>query len=162
MRLREALAHLLRDGSRHPTVAALAREAAIGRNAIYANHRTILNELRQASSSWQRYLALKPAKPDVGTANIMVQAYGPSGLKNYPDAVTAMEMVIDNGGKETANLYAQLAILAAGAKQDRKSELAEQKAIALAPKDQRKQLKSEIDLEKSQLGVTQAGQSQSG
>ena len=27
---------------------ALAREAGIGRNAIYANHRTILNELRQA------------------------------------------------------------------------------------------------------------------
>ena len=47
-RLREALAHLLRDGSRRPTVAALAREAGIGRNAIYANHRTILNELRQA------------------------------------------------------------------------------------------------------------------
>jgi hypothetical protein len=121
-----------------------------------------LNELRQASGSWQRYLGLKPAKPDVGTANLMVQAYGPSGLKNYPDAVTAMEMVIDNSGKETANLYAQLAILAAGAKQDRKSELAEQKAIDLAPKAQRKQLKSEIDLEKSQLGVTQAGQSQSG
>ena len=48
VRLREALAHLLRDGSRRPTVAALAREAGIGRNAIYANHRTILNELRQA------------------------------------------------------------------------------------------------------------------
>jgi hypothetical protein len=39
-RLREALAHLLRDGSRRPTVAALAREAGIGRNAIHANHRT--------------------------------------------------------------------------------------------------------------------------
>jgi hypothetical protein len=49
-RLREALAHLLRDGSRRPTVAALAREAGIGRNAIYANHRTILNELRQAAT----------------------------------------------------------------------------------------------------------------
>ena len=47
-RLREALARLLRDGSRRPTVAALAREAGVGRNAIYANHNTILDELRHA------------------------------------------------------------------------------------------------------------------
>ena len=49
-RLREALARLLRDGSRRPTVAALAREAGVGRNAIYANHNTILDELRQPSA----------------------------------------------------------------------------------------------------------------
>jgi hypothetical protein len=49
-RLREALARLLHDGSRRPTVAALAREAGVGRNAIYANHRTILDELRQAAT----------------------------------------------------------------------------------------------------------------
>ena len=71
----------------------------------------------------------------------MVQAYGPAGLKQYDKAVTAMEVVIDSR-KESANLYAQLAILAAGAKQDRKATLAEAKAIALAPKKDRKQLKS--------------------
>ena len=49
-RLREALARLLHDGSRCPTVAALAREAGVGRNAIYANHRAILDELRQAAT----------------------------------------------------------------------------------------------------------------
>jgi hypothetical protein len=49
-RLREALARLLRDGSRRPTVAALAREAGVGRNAIYANHSAILDELRQAAT----------------------------------------------------------------------------------------------------------------
>jgi hypothetical protein len=49
-RLREALARLLHDGSRRPTVAALAREAGVGRNAIYANHSTILDELRQAAT----------------------------------------------------------------------------------------------------------------
>jgi hypothetical protein len=47
-RLREALARLLHDGSRRPT--ALAREAGVGRNAIYANHSTILDELRQAAT----------------------------------------------------------------------------------------------------------------
>ena len=33
-----------------------------------------LAELRQASAAWQRYLATKPAKPDVDTANAMTQA----------------------------------------------------------------------------------------
>jgi hypothetical protein len=120
-----------------------------------------LNELRQASGAWQHYMALDPAKPDADTANLMASAYGPGGLKQYDKAVQALEIVIADH-KESAALYAQLAILAAGAKQDRKSELSEQKAIALAPKDQRKQLKSDIDLQKSQLTATPAGQSQSG
>jgi hypothetical protein len=113
-----------------------------------------LAELRRASASWQRYLATEPKKPDVGSANLMVQVYGPAGLKQYDKAVSSMEIVIANR-KETANLYAQLAILASGAKQDRKSTLAEEKALALTPKAQRKELKSAIDLEKSQLTVQQ-------
>lgn len=54
-RLRAALDRLTRDsGSRAAsatarlTVAALAREAGVGRNAIYANHRDILADLLQA------------------------------------------------------------------------------------------------------------------
>jgi tetratricopeptide (TPR) repeat protein len=120
-----------------------------------------LAQLRAASAAWQRYLATNPDKPDPSTANLMVQAYGPAGLKQYDKAVTAMEAVIDSR-KETANLYAQLAILAAGAKQDRKADLAEQKALDLTPAKDRKQLKSEIDLQKSQLTVQQPTQSQSG
>jgi hypothetical protein len=91
----------------------------------------------------------------------MVQAYGPAGLKQYDKAVTALEAVIDSR-KETANLYAQLAILSAAAKQDRKATLAEQKALDLTPQKDRKQLKSEIDLQKSQLTVQQPAQPQSG
>jgi len=116
-----------------------------------------LQELRQASAAWDRYVALDPKKPDVQTANLMVQAYGQAGLKQYDKAVQALEMVID-AREESAGLYANLAVLAAGANQTRKSELAEKKAIELAPKDQRKQLKSNIDLAKSQLGVEQPGQ----
>ena len=91
----------------------------------------------------------------------MVQAYGPAGLKQYDKAVTSLETVIDSR-KATANLYAQLAILAAAAKQDRKATLAEQKALDLTPAKGRKQLKSEIDLQKSQLTVQQPAQPQSG
>jgi tetratricopeptide (TPR) repeat protein len=120
-----------------------------------------LQQLREADKAWTRYLALDPTKPDPTTANLMVQAYGQAGLKQYPKAVSALEIVMDNR-KESAGLYAQLAVLAAGANQTRKSELAEQKAIDLAPKAQRKQLKSDIDLAKSQVSVQQPGASPSG
>jgi tetratricopeptide (TPR) repeat protein len=120
-----------------------------------------LQQLRLSSAAWQRYLALEPKKPDVQTANLMVQAYGQAGLKQYDKAVQALEIVIDNRA-ESAGLYANLAVLASGANQTRKSELAEKKAIALAPKAQRKQLKSDIDLAKSQITVQPAAQPQSG
>jgi hypothetical protein len=107
-------------------------------------------ELGRASAAWQRYLALKPPKPDPNVASLMVQAYGQGALQQYGDAVQALEIVLDNR-TPTYQLYAQLAILAAGAKQDRKSTLAEQKAISLAPKAQRKNLKTQIDLAKGQI-----------
>jgi tetratricopeptide (TPR) repeat protein len=120
-----------------------------------------LQQLREADKAWTKYLALNPAKPDVSTANLMVQAYGQGGLKQYPKAVSALEIVMDSR-PASAGLYAQLAVLAAGANQTRKSDLAETKAIDLAPKDQRKQLKSDIDLAKSQLTVQQPSASGSG
>ena len=107
-------------------------------------------QLRQASSAWQRYLRTRPKTPDDQTARLMVQAYGQGGLQQYANAVDAMQIVID-GAKPTSALYAQLAILAAAAKQTRKSTLAEQKAVDLAPKAQRNSLKSQIDQAKSQL-----------
>ena len=109
-------------------------------------------ELRRAAAAWQRYLALDPPKPDANVANQMVRAYGPDGLANYPEAVRAMELVIDARGEQaTPALYAQLAILAHGAKQERKSTLAQSKAIELAPKADRDQVKSQIELAKNQL-----------
>ncbi|MCP3475553.1 TetR family transcriptional regulator [Bradyrhizobium sp. CCGUVB1N3] len=51
-RLRAALARLLaREGNAKLSVANLAREAGIGRNAIYVNHRDVIAELLQAASS---------------------------------------------------------------------------------------------------------------
>jgi hypothetical protein len=107
-------------------------------------------ELRRATGAWERYLALDPKRPDPNLANQMVRAYGPEGLGQYAKAVQAMEFVIDQR-RATPALYAQLAILAHGAKQERKSTLAQAKAIELAPKAQRAQVKSQIELAKSQL-----------
>jgi hypothetical protein len=57
-KLREALERLVKGLPTHPdlqkrsyrlTVATLAREARVGRNAIYTNHRSMIDELRPAS-----------------------------------------------------------------------------------------------------------------
>lgn len=69
-RLQGALARLTADsGSRSVsatarlTVAALAREAGIGRNAIYANHRDVLDELARVRQR-QRGAASLPTAQD--------------------------------------------------------------------------------------------------
>ena len=116
-------------------------------------------KLNEAAAAWQRYLVLNPSKPDATTANFMVQAYGQGALQQYDKAVQAMEMVIDARPNVSA-LYAQLAVLAHGAKQERKSTLAQQKALELAPADKRKDLKTQIQVARSQLD--QAAQAQSG
>jgi hypothetical protein len=115
-------------------------------------------ELRRAGAAWQRYLALNPKKPDERVANQMVQAYGVAGLRDYPQAVKAMEVVIDTR-PPTYQLYAQLAVLAHAAKQDRKATLSAQKAEELAPKAQRKDVRAQIQQAQQQLdGQSTAGQ----
>jgi len=108
-------------------------------------------ELRQASNAWQQHLKLAGDKPDTTVANQMVQAYGISGLQNYPEAVKALEFVIDATPTATFQQYAQLAVLAHGAKQDRKATLSADKAVSLAPKAQRKTLGDQIKAAQQQL-----------
>jgi tetratricopeptide (TPR) repeat protein len=119
-------------------------------------------DLQRASDAWQRYVALNPPKPDANVANLMVTAYGPTGLQQYDKAVQALEIVIESRPPEAA-LYARLAIMAHGANQTRKATLAQEKAIELAPKDQRNTIKQQIQAQQSQLDqakVQQAAQSQ--
>ena len=115
-------------------------------------------ELRRASAAWQRYLALNPNPPDDRIANQMVQAYGTAGLRQYDEAVKAMEIVVDTRDP-TYQLYAQLAVYAHAAKQTRKATLAENKAVELAPKAQRKAIRAQIKAAQTQIdGVASAGQ----
>ena len=119
-------------------------------------------ELRQASAAWQRHLKLAGDKPDPTVANQMVQAYGISGLQNYPEAVKALEFVIDATPNATFQQYAQLAVLAHGAKQDRKATLSADKAVSLAPKAQRKTLRQQIKAAQQQLDAAAGGTQTSG
>jgi tetratricopeptide (TPR) repeat protein len=118
--------------------------------------------LLQAAAAWQRHLRLAGEKPDTTVANQMVQAYGVTGLRNYPEAVKALEFVIDATPNATFQQYAQLAVLAHGAKQTRKATLAADKAVSLAPKSQRKTLQTQIKTAQQQLdsaaGTSTTGQ----
>jgi tetratricopeptide (TPR) repeat protein len=116
-------------------------------------------QLRQAAAAWQRHLALSPEKPNQRVANEMVTTYGATGLRNYPEAVKALEFVIDATPKPTYQTYAQLAVLAHGAKQTRKEKLAAAKAADLAPKGQAKTVRDQIKAAEQQLdGLNSAGQ----
>jgi hypothetical protein len=116
-------------------------------------------QLRQSAAAWQRHLALSGEKPNQRVANEMVSAYGPTGLRNYAEAVKALEFVIDATPKPTYQTYAQLAVLAHGAKQTRKEKLAADKAAELAPKGQAKTVSDQIKAAEQQLdGATSAGQ----
>ena len=119
-------------------------------------------QLRAATAAWERHLALNPPKADATVATQMVQAYGPNGLRRFDRAVGALELVIDSRDP-TSGLYAQLAVLAHAAKQARKSTLAEDKAVELAPDKQGKDVRAQIQLAKTQLdNQAGAGQPQAG
>jgi hypothetical protein len=111
-------------------------------------------ELAKAATAWNRYLALDPKAPDPNLASLMVQAFSPLGLNRPQDGVEAAEIVAE--ARPSAQTYYQLAVFAYAAKQNRKADLAGEKAVELAPKDQRAAVKSQIDSAKKQGGFPSA------
>jgi hypothetical protein len=113
-------------------------------------------QLSQAGSSWDKYVALNPPKPDENLARQMVQAY--LAIPNAGKAVAAQELVTQLDG--TQQTFQNLAILAYQAGQTRKGDLAAGKAVDLAPKDQKKTVKDQLAQVKQQATVQQIQQAQ--
>jgi hypothetical protein len=101
------------------------------------------DELRATEAAWDKYLTLTK-KPDPNVANVMVQAFGQVGLNEPDKAVAAMETYLSSR-EPTGPLYVQYAALAYQAGQTRKAELASKKALQLTPKDDREQIKAQLD-----------------
>jgi cytochrome c-type biogenesis protein CcmH/NrfG len=99
-------------------------------------------QLRQTEAAWDRYLTLTKT-PDENVARIMVQAFSQGALDEPDKAVSALETVMDSQ-KPTGPLYVQLAALAYQAGQTRKAELASTKALQLTPKDDKEQIKAQL------------------
>ncbi len=115
-------------------------------------------QLREADRAWKQYLKLDPPKLDATVAVIMAQVYGPAGLSRPDDAVSAQEVVADQ--RDDLGSYLQLAGYAFAAGQTRKGDLAGDKAIALATKDQTEQVKAQVEGLKSQAAQAAAQQAQ--
>jgi hypothetical protein len=97
----------------------------------------------QVAQSWNQYLALNPSKPNPEIAQEMVRVFGEEGLNQPAEAVKVLQLVVA-ARPESASLYAALAQYAYKASNTRIGDLASEKAVALAPSAQRKQLKSEL------------------
>jgi hypothetical protein len=113
------------------------------------------DDLRQTAAAWDRYLSLTD-KPDDTLASLMVQAYGQAGLNEPDKAVNAMEIVLDRR-QASGPLYVQLAALAYEAGQTRKAELASKKALQLTPKDDREQIKAQLDAARTAASASLGG-----
>jgi tetratricopeptide (TPR) repeat protein len=99
--------------------------------------------LAESDDAWQRYLDLDPKKPDPALAGLMINVYGPTALNKPAEGAEAAEIVTT--AQPSAQAYLQLATYAAQAGQDRKADLAGQKAIELAPKKQRSTVKQLVE-----------------
>lgn len=92
-------------------------------------------------------------------ANLLVQAYGANGLNELDKAVRAKQIVTDAEKPPSSNLYAQLAVLAYQAGDTRTGDLASARAVDLAPKEDRKELRRTLDVLKKQAAANRAQQS---
>jgi hypothetical protein len=122
------------------------------------------DDLREAATAWERYIAANPKKPDLGLARVMVQAY--SGLAQIPGAeqtavtrywggaASAVELIAAD--KPNPDNYIALVQYATLAGQTRKADLAGKKAVSLAPKNQRKAIEQKVAATKAQA-QSQAG-----
>jgi hypothetical protein len=129
-----ALAALVRDWYQ------LARTEADPNTLQYTDEGK--KRLAEADAAWQAYLtAVK--KPEPGLASLMVQAYDVGALNKPADAAEAAEIVAVD--QPSAQAYLQLVQYASLAGQDRKADLAGQKAIELAPKGQRSSVKAFVE-----------------
>jgi len=111
-----------------------------------------------AAAAWERHLALDPKQPSVRNANLMVQAYGANGLNQLDKAVVAKQIVVSAEDPPNSNQFAQLAVLAYQAGNNRTGDLAGVRAVDLAPKDMRKALRSQLALLKKQIAAQAAQQ----
>jgi hypothetical protein len=93
------------------------------------------DELRKAGLAWQRYLR-RAERPNAATANFAMRVYDFTALNRPNEAKRAAAIVAEASNNSQA--YLQLVQYAAAAGDGRTADLAAEKAVELAPKDQKK------------------------
>lgn len=113
------------------------------------------DELQQAASSWQRYLKVESENPDPATAKIALLIYDPTALNDPKEAQAAATIVAED--ENDARSYVALVQYATLAGDTRTADLAGQKAIDLATKDQRKAVQEAVKEAKKAQPTAPAG-----
>jgi hypothetical protein len=99
------------------------------------------DELGQASEYWQRYLEVEDGEPDPSLARVALTLYDQGALNQPQEAAAAMRIVAEAGNNY--ELYLGLVSRAAAAGDERTADLAAQKAVDLAPKNLKKQVRQQ-------------------
>ncbi len=112
------------------------------------------DDLRKASSYWKRY-AEATESPNPDTAGYALQIYDVQGL-NQPKEAARVAALLAEDANDTPS-YLRLVAYAARAGDTRTADLAAQKAVDLAPKDQRKVIKQQAEQLKKPPQAQQPG-----
>jgi hypothetical protein len=101
------------------------------------------DELRKASSAWQRYVAAVEGDPSAATATFALRVYDPTALNQPKEAQKAAAIIAE--AENDSSSYLQLVGYASLAGDTRTADLATQKAVDLAPKDQKKEVEQQAE-----------------
>jgi hypothetical protein len=112
------------------------------------------DELAQAGQYWQRYLEVEDGKPDASLARLALTLYEADALNQPEEAAGAMRIIADAGN--SPDLYIALVQRATAAGDTRTADLAAQKAVDLAPKRLKKQVKQQAEAAKAPPPTEQA------
>ena len=104
----------------------------------------------ETGKAWNSYLALEPNKPNLELTKDMLRIYGEEGLNQPSQQVTLLQVIV---AAEPSNVsyYADLAELAYKAHDTSIADLASQKAVSLAPPNERERLKRQLSEFKKNL-----------
>jgi hypothetical protein len=105
------------------------------------------DDLRKAGAYWQRYYDAAD-KPNPDVAGYALQIYDVGGLNRPKEAVKAAQVLAEQAND--APSYLRLVLYAARAGDTRTADLAGQKAVELAPKDQKKPIEKQVEQIKKQ------------
>jgi hypothetical protein len=101
------------------------------------------DELRKAGSSWQRYKEVVKGDPSSATATFALRVYD-IGALNQPKEAQEAAAIIARKENDAAS-YLQLVAYASLAGDKRTADLATQKAVDLAPKGEKKNVKQQAE-----------------
>jgi cell division septum initiation protein DivIVA len=113
------------------------------------------DSLRQASRYWQRYLEVEDGRQDGSLARVALTIYDANALNQPKDAAQAMRIYAE--AANNTDVYLALVQRAAAAGDTRLADLAAQKAVELAPKDQRKRVERQAEQLKTPIPQGQTG-----